>query len=493
MAWVERRVTRTTQPQDAVGVDWNNPLARGLVTVAVPGVFGLNVPTTPGSLGVSPSLATLSSVAVPALKTASLTTLSVRKSNTSQFRNNFTASVATFLGSNLGFGHGTLEYSNNRTLTTNCFTQAGVDLKTNSAASILSVPAGQKICLTTTLVAGLADGHRLYNDGSLVASGSTTGMSGSDTTRSGFLTFNNANGGSTQFDLPTVFVVVHNRVLSDAEIKSLSENPWQVFEPEVQRVWVDDFVSAGGGVTLTPPLLTNASTLFSPSLNTGSIAVQPPLLTNASTLFSPSLNTGSIAVQPPLLTNASTLFSPLVSAGGFILQTPLFENVNEFFSHTLTPGAIELAPPLLPSSNTFFEPSVGTNLGVPLLIGSSTLFAPALALGAIEIAPPLLPSSNAFFVHAVSIDGAIALAPPLLVNVSNLYTPSVGAASIYPPPSAVLYGTWYGPTGMEFMGTLIPHALTPTILGPTEVVAFWPETTVVAFDQPIVVTMVPNT
>ena len=32
MAWVETRITRTAQPQDAVGIDWGNPLAQGLTS-----------------------------------------------------------------------------------------------------------------------------------------------------------------------------------------------------------------------------------------------------------------------------------------------------------------------------------------------------------------------------------------------------------------------------------------------------------------------------
>lgn len=48
----------------------------------------------------------------------------------------------------------------------------------------------------------------------------------------------------------TGLVAVFNRKLSDAEIKSLSDNPWQIFQPAARAIWVP--VGAAGGASNAP-------------------------------------------------------------------------------------------------------------------------------------------------------------------------------------------------------------------------------------------------
>ena len=55
-----------------------------------------------------------------------------------------------------------------------------------------------------------------------------------------------APGGQSTCDQHNIFSARWNRALSDAEIASISANPWQLFKPVQRRVWFDGGAAAGG-------------------------------------------------------------------------------------------------------------------------------------------------------------------------------------------------------------------------------------------------------
>lgn len=124
---------------------------------------------------------------------------------------------------------------------------------------------------------------------------------------------------------------------------------------------LSDLFADNSWPVLLPPLLTNTSVLYAPTVIQ---TLQPPLLTNTSVLYAPVV--GENALYPPLLTNISTLFAPVVGVDP------------------------TLYPPLLTNTSVLYAPTVSLDqtLYPPLLVNTSMLFAPVVTGGADTFTAP---------------------------------------------------------------------------------------------------------
>lgn len=96
---------------------------------------------------------------------------------------------------------------------------------------------------------GSSDTCKLYKAGaeiSGVKSGTAQAAIGSHTM--GPSIGSQSTGGTAKHSGTIEYVLVFNRALSDAEIRSISENPYQVLRPANDRLWLD-VVAGGGGVS----------------------------------------------------------------------------------------------------------------------------------------------------------------------------------------------------------------------------------------------------
>ena len=251
MAWVERLVTRTSQPQDAVGVDWSNPLTRGLAGAVLP-VFGEVVNRVPYSLpapsgyGIGPTNTGLAfkstsnnvrpGFAVPgqwARPTGDMTLLTMTKLNA--IPSGSAREAGTFAGGT-NQSYGMLVSIANGII----FSYIG------AGGAQVSPLHGQAADLNRHVHVGTVTQSTvsLYRDGLFRASATNPGYGVFSPSYDFKILGDNGSGNAAVQDL--FVTALWHRALSDAEIKSLSNNPWQIFEPEVQRIWVDDGVSAGG-------------------------------------------------------------------------------------------------------------------------------------------------------------------------------------------------------------------------------------------------------
>lgn len=104
--------------------------------------------------------------------------------------------------------------------------------------------------VTLACVTNTADG-KLAIDGQVVATGTLAGALSSYVFAIGCAghTAGGATSGTAFLDGLVGPALVFNRALSDAELRSISENPYQILRPANDRLWLD--VIAGGGVTGT--------------------------------------------------------------------------------------------------------------------------------------------------------------------------------------------------------------------------------------------------
>lgn len=103
--------------------------------------------------------------------------------------------------------------------------------------------------VTLACVTNTADGKLAIN-GQVVATGTLAGALSSYTFAIGCAGHNAAGStsGGAFFDGLVGPALVFNRALSDAELRSISENPYQILRPANDRLWLD-VVAGGGGVS----------------------------------------------------------------------------------------------------------------------------------------------------------------------------------------------------------------------------------------------------
>lgn len=164
--------------------------------------------------------------------------------------------------------------------------------------------------------------------------------------------------------------------------------------------------SGGGGLTISPSLLTRSKTIYGPTLTRGAVSIAPALLTRSKTIIAPTVVPGVVSVAPALLTRIKVAYAP-----------------------TLTVGSVTVAPPLLTRSKTIYEPVVSQASGAqtviaPLLTRSKTIYGPTILRGAVTVAPPLLTRSKTLYGPTVTV-GALTIVPPLLTRGKTILFPTV--------------------------------------------------------------------
>ena len=347
MAWVERLVTRTTQPQDACAIDWTNPITQGLVDVfdftGVPRSVVLRTPVTFFATRPSLGVATQAGRAIDttangfgcyfqrsdgAYATAEQTHIAVSNfsGGGTTFGGYFLTSDSTAANQVLGLGYVSSDNSYFTDGTNTSFSTPGIS-NNNFKVKSLSVGNGSV---------------KFYNDGVLGGTLSRTATARA-TSRIRFF----GDHASYWVKGRSALHLIFNRALSDAEIKSLSDNPWQIFEPEIVRIWVDDYVSAGGGATVIPigvqatgsvgtPSATGAANATPSGVST-TASVGTPTATGGSSIAATALPagvaassavgaptaTGAAVAQPAGLSAVSAVGVPVAIAGANIPATAL--------------------------------------------------------------------------------------------------------------------------------------------------------------------------
>jgi len=187
--------------------------------------------------------------------------------------------------------------------------------------------------------------------------------------------------------------------------------------------------SGGGGLTISPSLLTRSKTIYGPTLTRGAVSIAPVLLTRSKTLYGPTVARGAVSVAAPLLTRSKTIIAPTVVPGVVSVAPALLTRIKVAYAPTLTVGSVTVAPPLLTRSKTIYEPVVSQASGAqtiiaPLLTRSKTVYGPTILRGAVTVAPPLLTRSKTLYGPTVTV-GALTIVPPLLTRSKTILFPTV--------------------------------------------------------------------
>ena len=251
------RTVRTSQPQGPVGIDWGNPIARGLVFAWTP--YGFSSPYASSPVGVFSGTGTTRKVgrfgkaiqggsggdglsfsiglaAAPSVATG-VSFLLIGGYESSQFAVAATSPVGWLRN----YGNGILSIVND-TGGTSRYVQIAPTSQNWTGDGVL-------VC-TTNAAKNL--GKSLING---VAYSNTANAAGSPATASTVNVLQSIVGDRasiTRWNQNCYLIVQWQRELSDVELKSLSDNPWQIFQPTNRAIWTGfDAGTSGSPYTLT--------------------------------------------------------------------------------------------------------------------------------------------------------------------------------------------------------------------------------------------------
>lgn len=261
---------RTAQPQGPIAVDYGNPLARGLVFAINPAAGGVNlarsnwpsvntelVRSTSASVLISSGAANYSQSINNANGLTLFSILRSRDASQYLFGDGERAILSARNASNQGWTWSRAQAADigggKGNATRQAFTLNGVAAYSEANSTIESfadVPVALRYNKSTGVISWFSNGRKSSSD----TNGSTGGTVGGD------LVFRRqgpyANNLLPYID-KTGLTLVFERALSDAEISSISANPWQLFKPVERRIWVP--ASAGDPTYATA----SASSAFS--------------------------------------------------------------------------------------------------------------------------------------------------------------------------------------------------------------------------------------
>jgi len=232
---------RISQPQAAVGINWGNPLANGLISAWVPAVLikdgsasqplgGSRVVGLYGAgvlfNGTSDSI----SLGARALYASSGTRIALIKVGSASGTRNISA-----------MGTGGTGFRLNGT---------GIEIVSTLVASVhlaASAVSANEVC--SVAIGYESFNTAIYKNGNVLST-QTTNTVPSLTSTADYI---GQTGAGSQFFDGTIYAhLSFNRKLRDAEIRLLSANPWQIFRPAARAIWVPDAVGGGGDASNAP-------------------------------------------------------------------------------------------------------------------------------------------------------------------------------------------------------------------------------------------------
>jgi hypothetical protein len=380
----------TRQPQQAARIDWSNPITRGLVFAHTPTSLpnGSPLATRFGIAAQRPKAIPEFSEKPGSQNLPEVTLLGVALRNGT----NNTASNQYFLrlrptgnsnGTSLGIGTEPYQGMNQVRLAVQYSDFASVGITGNFPAS----PAAQQtVVIGTVSVAALT--MNLWADGNVIATGAAqnkTLFTGATTAFMG-----DAGGGGDNTGIPNLLCAMWTRVLSAAEIKSITDNPWQLFAAPQRRMLVAT-ASAPAGNSYTLPAAQGSYTITGndAGLRVARRVIASPgaytLTGNAATLRVARRLTavpGAYAITG----NAANLIKgtapkSLQAAGGSYVITGRPAALRTARRLVAAPGAYAI------TGFSTAVPAVGTVSGSKLRFANATIMGLGAALGIVNLGP----------------------------------------------------------------------------------------------------------
>ena len=226
---INRKIPWTSQPQYPVDIDWSNPITYGLVIAFHPGGGYVNlvdkIPLT--KVGVSTTVQSELSYSGSSARIYAISPLPIK---TIFSRGNHATSIQRWGGAFSNTTNNGLYFD----VVSSNFTLVRYSGVWDNASLGIGVTSGVH---SLAFASDSAASHRSYYDGVLKTTGTQIVSDPTKLLLGGFMYCQGASffdGVCTGDTLYLAFSVPK----SAAEIKSLSDNPWQIFKSQSRRIWV---------------------------------------------------------------------------------------------------------------------------------------------------------------------------------------------------------------------------------------------------------------
>lgn len=239
------------------------------------------------------------------------------------------------------------------------------------------------------------------------------------------------------------------RALSDAEIRSLSENPWQIFAPRETRL----FVTASSGA-----INGSASGSFSPVSIT-------PQTAGASGSASASGSLASISITPATATASAGGSATASGSFSALSISPATATAAAGATASGALAAISLSAPSATATGTTAGNAVATGTPAQITINPATASAigSAVASGAfaaLSITPPTATATSAGDAHAIAAFAALSINPTTgAAYGSAIATGSLPVISLSPATGTASTGTFTGSISDEDITRIVQAVL----------------------------------
>jgi len=368
----------TSQPQTIVGIDWGNPITKGLVFALNPvapvtshanylataggayltniGKFGRGVVYNSAGLSFSEKAA----FGLNNAEQVTLFSLILTGSN------NRVIAFSRYSGQSRGVLFHTGQFGDLQLL-----------IGPNSdfaprTASWSGVPSSGYYSIAAAWDGG--DTYRGYLNGASLGSptltGTATTIAGTTTVDVEVQSQTTISGGS---GTAVYLTLAWNRALTSGEIASLNRNPWQIFSPIKRRIWVPSF-GAGGGFSAAGNLVSSAATIDGAAnrtrlhQTTGALLAQSADVNGTANRTRLHQTTGTLLAQPATLDgtadrvvpvgqhpSSGNLVAAVASITGTAKRTRLFTAIGDLIAGAaLITGTAAHATPVVT------HPSTGT-------------------------------------------------------------------------------------------------------------------------------------
>lgn len=307
------------QPQGRVKIDRSNPITRGMIFAHTPTTLRNNLEkVTPfGIAGQVPTVVPEYRDQPANVNMPEVTVMGIGMRNGTLNGNNSQFLMRYRNGGNSNttiIGLGLDNYSNSRGIS---FYTSYPDYSSQSIRYDLPTNSNGQMLMMIGTYSTSVNVANLWTEGKVVATGPAPNKLA---TAYGTAFMSDAAGGTNNTGLPTLLSVMWLRTLSDNEIKSLFENPWQIFESPREDEY-DGPLGAGGvpaSYTMSAALGTFAAGYIPTGLKKGSkiVAATNPYLVsgiNAGVLNNRRVYAQSYAVSMPGI-NTNLLSSRKISA-----------------------------------------------------------------------------------------------------------------------------------------------------------------------------------
>lgn len=161
---------------------------------------------------------------------------------------------------------------------------------------------------------------------------------------------------------------------------------------------------APGGVATSPGLVNQAGVLFSPTLLPVGPTQTPALVDRSGVLFGPTLDQQQPSgPQPGLVDQSGTLFAPTLSLGSVTVSPQLVDQSGVLFTPTLQLGGVTLTPALIDRTGVLFDPTLKQVSSPGLISQQGTLFSPTVVAGNVNMPLSLIDNSGVVLIFVGSV------------------------------------------------------------------------------------------